>query len=117
REYALKSGESPEVAQAIEEQYFPQSSDGKLPQSDAGAVVALAEKLDAIVGCFGVDMLPTSASDPYALRRAALGVIRILKERNSMISVSELIELAFDVYPAEATPFKKPKAQLVEEVL
>jgi glycyl-tRNA synthetase beta chain len=98
REYALQDGEAPEVAAAIYEQYLPKGAHADIPQTAAGACVALAEKLDAMVGCFGVDMIPTSASDPYGLRRAALGVIRILQGRALSISLTELFELSIDAY-------------------
>ncbi|MGM0559090.1 MAG: glycine--tRNA ligase subunit beta [Myxococcota bacterium] len=100
REYALADGEPAEVAAAIYEQYLPKGAHAEIPQTAAGACVALAEKLDALVGCFGVDMVPSSASDPYGLRRAALGVIRILQGRAYSISVTEMFELAIDAYEA-----------------
>lgn len=98
REYALRSGEDNAVATAIDEQYRPKSADGRLPKTDVGACVAIAEKLDAIVGCFGIDMAPSSASDPYGLRRAALGILRILSDRNSTASLPHLIAKAVDRY-------------------
>lgn len=98
REYALASGEDPVVAQAIFEQYLPRGADDAVPASDAGALVALAEKLDALVGCFSIGLIPTSTSDPYALRRAALGVLRILEEREYTISLSKLARLSAEVY-------------------
>ena len=100
REYALQDGEAPEVAAAIYEQYLPKGAHAEIPQTAAGACVALAEKLDALTGCFGVDMIPSSASDPYGLRRAALGVIRILQGRAYSIALTRLFELAIDAYEA-----------------
>lgn len=107
REYALADGEEPAVAQAIYEQYLPAGAEDPVPASDVGALVALAEKLDALVGCFGIGLIPSSTSDPYALRRAALGVIRILQEREYSIGLSELFELAiaaYDVVPDDDSP-------------
>jgi glycyl-tRNA synthetase beta chain len=93
REYALADDEPEEVATAIAEQYLPEGAqDEQLPETDTGRCVALAEKLDALVGCFGVEMEPTSSSDPFGLRRAAIGVIRILEASNRSIPVSELVE-------------------------
>lgn len=100
REYALQDGEPREVATAIYEQYLPGGARADIPQTDAGACVALAEKLDALVGCFGVDMIPSSQADPYGLRRAALGVIRILQGRALSVGLSELFEMAIDAYEA-----------------
>ncbi len=98
REYALRSDESEDVAVAIYEQYLPRGADDDLPQTDAGACVALAEKLDSLVGCFLVDLIPSSTSDPYGLRRAAIGVIRILQDRGWTVSIDRLVELAAEVY-------------------
>ncbi len=106
REYALRGAEGEAVAQAIEEQYRPKSAGASLPTSDAGACVAIAEKLDAIVGAFGVDMVPTASSDPYGLRRAALGVLAILRDRNSTLSIADLVGSAIGVYAtAGDSPF------------
>lgn len=112
RAYARRSGADQAVACAIEEQYLPTGADGRLPKSDVGAAVALAEKLDAIVGCFGVDMKPSSASDPYGLRRAALGIVRILQDRDLTIPLRDLVALALDAYRTEVgeTPFANDDA-------
>ncbi len=106
REYALRSDEGEAVARAIEEQYLPKGAAGDLPTTSAGACVAIAEKLDAIVGAFGVGMEPTASSDPYGLRRAALGVLAILHDRNSTLSVHDLVGSAIGAYAADGdTPF------------
>ncbi|AWV90837.1 glycine--tRNA ligase subunit beta [Bradymonas sediminis] len=115
REYALADGEEPAIAQAIHEQYMPGGADDDVPSSDVGAIVALAEKLDALVGCFGIGLIPTSTSDPYALRRAALGVIRILQEREYSISLSELFEMAISAY--EVVPDDDDETALMETPL
>ncbi|MFU8806172.1 MAG: glycine--tRNA ligase subunit beta [Bradymonadaceae bacterium] len=98
REYALKQGEPEDVARAIYEQYLPRGADDELPTTDAGACVAIAERLDAIVGCFSIGLIPTASADPYALRRAALGVLRIIQERNYQVHLSVLIEAAMNGY-------------------
>ena len=77
REYALLSGEGEAVAQAIFEHYLPRHAGDALPESLAGSIVSVADKLDTIVGCFGVGLIPTGSQDPYGLRRQALGVARI----------------------------------------
>ncbi len=76
--YAGYSGESAEVAQAIKEHYQPAFAGDTVPSTQAGAVVAVADKLDTIVGCIGVGLIPSGSEDPYALRRHALGIIQIL---------------------------------------
>ena len=73
REYALLDGENPIVAKAIYEHYLPTAAGGDLPETDEGAVVSIADKLDTICGFFGVGLIPTGTADPYALRRQALG--------------------------------------------
>lgn len=79
REYARLDGEPEEVAVAIEEHYRPRQSGGALPETPAGALLAIAEKLDTLAGCFHAGLLPTATQDPYGLRRAALGIIAILE--------------------------------------
>jgi glycyl-tRNA synthetase beta chain len=118
REYALKQGESEAVAKAIFEQYLPRGADDDLPASDAGACVALAERLDAITGCFGIGLIPTSQADPYALRRAALGVLRILQDRQYRVALTNLVDLAIGVYGTHAPGvFDKDTATLRQEIL
>lgn len=92
RVYAAESGEPIEVATAIEEHYQPTYSGGALPRTKAGALVALADKMDTICGCFSVGLIPTGAADPYALRRQAIGIIQIMLEKNFAFSLIDLIE-------------------------
>jgi len=94
REYARRSGETAEVAQAIEEHYLPRFGGDRAPASNAGAVVGLADRLDSIVGCFGVGLVPTGSEDPYALRRAALGVVQILLQRGFRVSLRAMVDQA-----------------------
>ena len=100
REYALRADEGEAVATAIFEQYLPRGADDVLPQSNAGACVSLAEKLDSLVGCFLIDLVPSSTADPYGLRRAALGTIRVLQERGWTVSLAVLVDQAAAVYAA-----------------
>jgi len=92
REYALLSGEAVEVATAIYEHYLPRFAGDVLPSTHAGAFVSIADKLDTVVGCFGVGLVPTGTSDPYALRRQALGIINIVLDKKYPISLKKLIE-------------------------
>jgi glycyl-tRNA synthetase beta chain len=92
REYALADGEDPEVAKAILEHYWPIRSGGELPTSVAGAILSVADKLDTIVGCFSVGLLPTGAADPFGLRRQALGVILIALDRQWSWSLEDVID-------------------------
>ncbi|AZZ43482.1 MAG: glycine--tRNA ligase subunit beta [Pseudomonadales bacterium] len=79
--YAVNDGEPTDVALALNEQYMPRGAGAELPVTHTGAILAVADKLDTLVGIFGIGMLPTGSKDPYALRRAALGILRILIEK------------------------------------
>jgi len=92
--YALNEGEDNAVAGALVEQYLPSFSGDRLPATDEGAAVSLADKVDSIVSFFAIGLTPTGSEDPFALRRQALGVIAILFERKYDLSLRELIELA-----------------------
>jgi len=94
RDYALKQGEDPEVAQAIYEHYLPTKAGGAIPQGIIGAILSIADKLDTIVGCFSVGMIPTGTADPFALRRQTLGIIRIIMEKNLPLSLVALVKAA-----------------------
>ncbi len=80
--YALLKGEKPAVATAIREHYMPISSEGDLPETTVGSVLAIADKLDSIFSFFAVGMIPSGSNDPYALRRQAYGVVRIIESKN-----------------------------------
>lgn len=92
REYARLSGETAEVCQAIEEHYLPRFAGDTLARSNAGAVVGLADRLDSIVGCFGVGLMPTGSEDPYALRRAAQGAVQTILHRNFRAPLGAMVE-------------------------
>ena len=88
--YALLQGEKPAVATAIREHYLPTSSEGELPETAIGAVLALADKLDSVFSFFSVGMIPTGSNDPYALRRQTYGVIRIIEDKGWTIPLVQL---------------------------
>lgn len=100
RYYALHDGESVDVADAIEQHYFPRAAGAPLPQSTVAACVALAEKLDTLAGMFGIGQQPTGDKDPFGLRRAALGIVRIVMEKRLPVSSRDVIDLAFAHQPA-----------------
>jgi glycyl-tRNA synthetase beta chain len=99
RYYALHDGEKPEVATAIEEQYRPRFAGDALPATMTGTCVALADKLETLVGLFGIGAVPTGDKDPFALRRHALGVVRILIEKRLQIDPAALVDAALDAVP------------------
>jgi len=92
RVYASEAGEGHEVAAAIEEHYMPAYSGGPLPGTPAGALLALADKMDSICGYFKAGLIPTGASDPYALRRQSIGIIQIILSNQFSFSLTELIQ-------------------------
>jgi glycyl-tRNA synthetase beta chain len=92
REYARLSKERPEVSEAIYEHYLPGFAGDRLPSGPVGDIVSIADKMDTIVGCFGVGLVPTGTADPFGLRRQALGIIRIIVEKKYPFSLVELIE-------------------------
>ncbi|MCU7237723.1 glycine--tRNA ligase subunit beta [Pseudomonas peradeniyensis] len=110
--YALNNGEPQDVALALNEQYMPRGAGAELPQTLTGAAVAIADKLDTLVGIFGIGMLPTGSKDPYALRRAALGVLRILIEKQLDLDLAVAVEFAVKQFGA-----KVKAAGLSEQVL
>jgi glycyl-tRNA synthetase beta chain len=114
REYALYDGEPVEVAIAIAEHYLPTQAGGELPRSDSGAFVSLADKLDTLCGCFGVGLIPTGAADPYALRRATIGMISIILDKGYRLSLSAVISHSLDLLAAKLT---RPRDEVQRDVL
>ena len=98
RYYALNDGLPAAVADAIEDHYKPRFAGDSLPRNGVGVVVALADKLETLVGMFGIGNLPTGDRDPFALRRHALGVIRMLVEKNLPLDVATLLSAAYAVF-------------------
>ncbi|MEZ4262807.1 MAG: glycine--tRNA ligase subunit beta [Polyangiaceae bacterium] len=102
RAYALFAGEPPRVADAIRDHYRPIGADGPVAEDDVAAIVALADRLDSLVGCFAVGLSPTGAADPFALRRACIAVLRTLLERGAAsdkwaaLRLGDLFTLAYD---------------------
>jgi glycyl-tRNA synthetase beta chain len=113
REYALLEGIDPEVANAIAEHYLPTQAGGELPASDVGAFVSIADKLDSICGCFSVGLIPTGSADPYALRRAALGIINIIIDRNHSLSIADLVNRSLELLSAKLT---RPRDEVFSDV-
>ena len=97
--YAANDGEAPEVVQAIREQYQPRFSGDHLPASKTGAILAVADKLDTMVGLFGIGQPPSGSKDPFALRRSAIGILRILVERPLELDLKWLIQASIEAFP------------------
>lgn len=92
--YAEHDGESSEVAAAIEEQYLPKFSGDEVPQTEIGCVLSIAEKIDTITGLFSIGQPPTGSKDPFALRRAAIGLLRVIIEKELDLDLRDCIEIA-----------------------
>lgn len=101
REYALRSGERPEVAEAIAEHYLPQGSGDDLPRALAGIVLALADRIDSVVSLSAAGMEPTGSADPYGMRRAALGIVQILVGHGLDVDLRTLIQWAGEGLPED----------------
>ena len=109
--YAAHDGESADIAQAIEDHYKPRFAGDALPRNPVGVVVALADKLETLVGLFGIGQLPTGDKDPFALRRHALGLIRMLIEKSLAIDLRSAVSLAVPAFGAAITD---PTAALLD---
>jgi len=99
REYALRSGESEAVAEAIFEHYLPRFAGDVLPQTKPGLLLSLADRLDSLLGLFGAGLVPTGSADPYGLRRAAMGLIQVLTERKIDFDLRQGLALAAEQLP------------------
>ena len=104
--YAAAAGEAPEVAAAIRDHYRPRFAGDDLPEGKAGCIVAVADKIDTIAGMFAIDEPPTGSKDPYALRRAAIGVLNILRERLHC-GYEAIVDAALDCYAEQGLAFDK----------
>lgn len=96
--YALHDGESPAVAQAIQEHYLPKRAGAELPSSVLGAVVGLADRLDTLCGCFGIGQIPTGTADPFGLRRIALAVLHLVEHFGWTLSLQEVVHKSLSLY-------------------
>ena len=113
RVYAKMAGELPTVSTAIEEHYRPTRSGGALPETITGAVLSIADKIDSICGCFSVGLIPTGASDPYALRRQGIGMIQIINDKGFLFSILSIIEKSLNLFSAKGIKVKSDVAQKV----
>jgi glycyl-tRNA synthetase beta chain len=112
RYYALHDGEPPQVADAIAQHYWPRFAGDELPQAPAAVAVALADKLESLAGLFGIGQQPSGDKDPFGLRRAGLGVVRILVERELEADLPNLVALAFDAFAGAPSVQRRDDAVL-----
>lgn len=109
--YALLAGENANVAAAIREHYMPTSADGQLPETKVGSVLAAADKIDSVLSFFNVGLIPSGSNDPYALRRAVQGLIRIIEKMNWHFDLSLFIDQFEGRNHAEILEFVKARVQ------
>jgi len=115
--YALNDGEDEDVAAAMHEQYLPRFAGDALPATTTGAIIALADRLDTIVGIFGIGQKPTGSKDPFALRRASVGALRIIVEKGYELDLRELIQAAANAHgelPAKNSVVDDVLAYMIE---
>jgi glycyl-tRNA synthetase beta chain len=115
--YARHDGETDEVALAVEDHYKPRFAGDELPRGQVGEIVALADKLETLVGLFGIGQLPTGDKDPFALRRHALGVIRLLTERQLAIPLDQLLHDAAQAFGDRITDASAALSDFIYERL
>ncbi len=114
REYALIGCEKATVATAIYEHYLPTAAGGKLPATDIGAIVSIADKTDTIAGFFGINQPPTGTADPFALRRQALGILNILLDKQYPVALPELVNESLGIL---ADKLKKTREEVLTDIL
>lgn len=112
--YALAQGEDPEVAKAIDEHWMPRGENGLLPETETGAIISLSDKFDNLLGCFSLGLKPTSSSDPYALRRQVLGIIKILIKGKYELPLRECLLACADHFPPSVI---RNKQEVIDEIV
>ncbi|MCK5497841.1 MAG: glycine--tRNA ligase subunit beta [Gammaproteobacteria bacterium] len=115
RYYAINNGEDKEVATALDEQYMPRFAGDQIPQTKTGQIISIADKLDTLVGIFAIGKAPTGDKDPFALRRAALGVLRIMIEGKLELDLDACLKEAVENY-ADLAKGELAKDELVSQV-
>jgi glycyl-tRNA synthetase beta chain len=114
RSYALLDGEDEEVAQAIDEHYMPRFAGDAEPKTVAGRIVSLADKIDNIVATFSRGLIPTGSQDPFALRRQALGLVRMLIDEKISVKLSDIVEKSMDQFKLEGDARQKMQQDVAD---
>lgn len=115
-EYALKAGEKEVVSKGIEEHYYPRYQGDKLPQGIEGIITGICDRMDTLVGCFGIGMIPSGSKDPFALRRAALAIVNVILNSNIRISLEELTSRMLDILE-EGNVLKRAKGEVLNDIM
>jgi len=112
--YAASQGEDPEIAKAIDEHWMPRGENAPLPETETGTIISLTDKFDNLLGCFSLGLKPTSSSDPYALRRQVLGIIKILIKGEYLLPLRECLLACADHFPSSIMHHKE---EVIDEIL
>ncbi len=115
-EYALRSGENEKVAKGIEEHYYPRYQGDRLPQNIEGVITGICDRIDTLVGCFGIGLIPSGSKDPFALRRSALGIVNIIFNSKLDLSINELINISLNILELDGV-LKRDKEKVKSDVM
>lgn len=116
REYALLQDKDPIIAKGIYEHYLPIAAGGALPETDEGAIVSIADKIDTIVAFFGINVIPTGTADPFALRRQALGIINIIIDKSYPLDIDALVDKSLEILEKKKK-LKRSKEETRKDVM
>jgi glycyl-tRNA synthetase beta chain len=115
-EYALRSGENEKVAKGIEEHYYPRYQGDRLPQNIEGVITGICDRIDTLVGCFGIGLIPSGSKDPFALRRSALGIVNIIFNSKLDLSINELVNISLNTLEIDGV-LKRDKEKVKSDVM
>jgi len=115
-DYALNAGEKDDVAKGIFEHYLPRYSGDILPKTMEGVIAGISDKIDTIVGCFGINLIPSGSEDPYALRRAAMGIVTVILDSSLDISLYDLIDWSIAIFEEKGI-LKREKSEIKKDIL
>lgn len=114
--YAKNNGMSEDISLAIRDHYLPDSADSKLPGTNLSKVISLSDKIDTLTGFFGIDLIPTGSQDPYGLRRAAIGIFRLIEDLNYEVEIEKLFKYSVDVYESSEQNLELGSDQLLNKI-
>ncbi len=114
--YAHNNGMSNDVSLAIRDHYLPDSADSKLPGTELGKIVSLSDKIDTLTGFFGVNLIPTGSQDPYGLRRAAIGIFRLIEDLNYEVEIEKLFRYSLEVFNQSQQDLKLEGDELLNKI-
>lgn len=114
--YTRNNGMSSDVALAIRDHYLPDSAESKLPGTELGKIVSLSDKIDTLTGFFGINLIPTGSQDPYGLRRAAIGIFRLIEDLNYEVEIGKLFEYSLQVFEESSQNLQLTSKELLDKI-